>query len=76
MGITVRPAQMSDIPELARVLGIAFSDDPLITWLIRDDATRARRAAALFAAQARHHFVPLVLQLHSGDWVAAPSVVR
>ncbi|MFE2998130.1 GNAT family N-acetyltransferase [Nocardia sp. NPDC059246] len=59
MGITVRPAQMSDIPELARVLGIAFSDDPLITWLIRDDATRARRAAALFAAQARHHFVPL-----------------
>ncbi|MGW4351494.1 GNAT family N-acetyltransferase [Nocardia sp. NPDC004582] len=59
MGITVRPAHLSDIPELSRVLGIAFSDDPLISWLIRDDATRARRAAALFAAQARHHFIPL-----------------
>ncbi|WP_040808290.1 GNAT family N-acetyltransferase [Nocardia concava] len=59
MGITVRPAQLSDIPELSRVLGIAFSDDPLIEWLIRDDATRARRTSILFAAQARHHFIPL-----------------
>ncbi|MFF0634569.1 GNAT family N-acetyltransferase [Nocardia sp. NPDC004151] len=59
MGITVRPAQLSDIPELARVLGIAFSDDPITAWLIRDDATRARRAAALFTAMARHHFIPL-----------------
>ncbi|MEC3956553.1 GNAT family N-acetyltransferase [Nocardia sp. CDC153] len=59
MGITVRRAHLSDIPELARVLGIAFSDDPLIEWLIRDDATRARRTSILFAAQARHHFIPL-----------------
>ncbi|MFE4459378.1 GNAT family N-acetyltransferase [Nocardia tengchongensis] len=59
MGITVRPAQLSDIPELARVLGIAFSDDPLTSWLIRDDATRARRAATLFATMARHHFIPM-----------------
>ncbi|AYF78064.1 N-acetyltransferase [Nocardia yunnanensis] len=59
MGITVRPAQLSDVPEVARVLGIAFCDDPIVEWLIRDDATRGRRAAALFAAQARHHFVPL-----------------
>ncbi|MEU6586079.1 GNAT family N-acetyltransferase [Nocardia sp. NPDC046763] len=59
MGITVRTAYLSDIPELARVLSIAFLDDPVISWLIRDDATRARRASALFAAQASHHFVPL-----------------
>ncbi|MTE16312.1 GNAT family N-acetyltransferase [Nocardia aurantiaca] len=59
MGITVRPAQLSDIAELARVLSIAFSDDPLMSWLIRDDVTRARRVAALFTAQARHHFIPL-----------------
>ncbi|APA98539.1 GNAT family N-acetyltransferase [Nocardia seriolae] len=59
MGITVRPAQLSDIPELARVLGIAFCDDPIVAWLIRDDATRARRASLLFTAQARHHFIPV-----------------
>ncbi|WP_405495026.1 GNAT family N-acetyltransferase [Nocardia sp. NBC_00511] len=57
MSITVRPAGMSDIPELSRVLGIAFADDPIISWLIPDDAARPQRAASLFAAQTRHHFL-------------------
>ncbi|MFE3187551.1 GNAT family N-acetyltransferase [Nocardia sp. NPDC059240] len=59
MAMSVRPAQMSDVPELARVLGIAFADDPIVSWLIRDDATRARRTADLWTVQARHHFIPL-----------------
>jgi len=55
----VRAATGSDIPEVARVLGLAFADDPLIGWLIPDPGTRAERAAALFATQVRHQFLAL-----------------
>ncbi|MFF2550338.1 GNAT family N-acetyltransferase [Nocardia sp. NPDC058058] len=54
MEITVRQAQRSDIPALARVLGIAFADDPIFSWLIPDAASRTRRAAIMFAALARY----------------------
>ncbi|WP_067563710.1 GNAT family N-acetyltransferase [Nocardia acidivorans] len=54
MEITVRQAQRSDIPTLGRVLGLAFADDPIISWLLPDDASRARRAALMFATLARH----------------------
>ncbi|MRH90539.1 GNAT family N-acetyltransferase [Nocardia sp. SYP-A9097] len=54
MDITVRQAQRSDIPELGRVLGLAFADDPIISWLLPDDASRIRRAATMFATLARH----------------------
>ncbi|MGF6883509.1 GNAT superfamily N-acetyltransferase [Nocardia sp. GAS34] len=53
----VRAATRSDVPELARVLGLAFADDPVIGWLIPDPTTRAERAARLFAAQVRHQFL-------------------
>lgn len=53
----MRTATRSDVPELARVLGLAFADDPIIGWLIPDPATRAERAAQLFAAQVRHQFL-------------------
>ncbi|MEV6067487.1 GNAT family N-acetyltransferase [Nocardia sp. NPDC052001] len=54
MEITVRQAQRSDIPTLARVLGIAFADDPIVSWLLPDDASRARRAAVMFATLAKY----------------------
>jgi ribosomal protein S18 acetylase RimI-like enzyme len=58
MTISVRPATASDVPELARVLGAAFADDPIIGWLIPAERTRARRAAHMFAAMVRHQFLP------------------
>ncbi|UFS98083.1 GNAT family N-acetyltransferase [Nocardia huaxiensis] len=57
MDVTVRPALSSDIPELGRVLGIAFQDDPIPMWLIPDEAARARRNAIMFATLTRHQFL-------------------
>ncbi|MEU0540917.1 GNAT family N-acetyltransferase [Nocardia sp. NPDC005978] len=56
MDVTVRPALASDIPTMAKVLGVAFSDDPVFTWLIPDDKTRPRRAAFMFEAFIRYQF--------------------
>ncbi|WP_330180664.1 GNAT family N-acetyltransferase [Nocardia sp. NBC_01503] len=56
MEITVRQAQRSDIPTLGRVLGLAFADDPIVTWLLPDAASRARRAATMFTTVARHNY--------------------
>lgn len=57
MEITVRRATRHDVPELARVLGLAFADDPVFSWLLPDPATRAQRTAHMFAAMARHQFL-------------------
>ncbi|WP_067676010.1 GNAT family N-acetyltransferase [Nocardia miyunensis] len=58
MTISVRPAIASDVPELARVLGAAFADDPIISWLVPDSRVRPRRAGYMFAAMVRHQFLP------------------
>lgn len=50
-----RPAQKADIPELSAILGRAFYDDPLMTWMLPDDDTRAARLPRMFATLARHH---------------------
>lgn len=55
----VRAATRSDIPELARVLGLAFADDPIIGWLIPGAETRAERAAVMFATMVRRQFLAL-----------------
>ncbi|MFJ4653937.1 GNAT family N-acetyltransferase [Nocardia sp. NPDC088792] len=57
MEVTVRPAITPDVPELGRVLGLAFADDPIISWLIPDPAVRARRAAILFSTLVRHYYL-------------------
>ncbi|PRC62132.1 GNAT family N-acetyltransferase, partial [Mycobacterium sp. ITM-2017-0098] len=38
--IDVRFAQKPDVKELARVLGRAFFDDPVMMWMVPDDAKR------------------------------------
>ncbi|MCT6733107.1 MULTISPECIES: GNAT family N-acetyltransferase [Rhodococcus erythropolis group] len=55
MGVHVRPAVRSDIPALSAVLAEAFEDDPLMAWMLPDEATRADRLTKLFAAEARYH---------------------
>jgi GNAT superfamily N-acetyltransferase len=55
--IEVRPAQKSDIRELSRTLGLAFHDDPVMTWMLPDDGARAKGLPRMFATMTRHHFL-------------------
>ena len=55
--IEVRVAQKPDVKELARVLGRAFFDDPVMMWMVPDDRKRARALPLVFAAMTRHHFL-------------------
>ncbi|PRC44106.1 GNAT family N-acetyltransferase [Mycobacterium sp. ITM-2017-0098] len=55
--IDVRFAQKPDVKELARVLGRAFFDDPVMMWMVPDDAKRANALPRVFGAMTRHHFL-------------------
>ncbi len=55
--IDVREARRSDVPALARTLGRAFHDDPVMTWMQPDPGRRAAALPGLFAALTRHHFL-------------------
>jgi GNAT superfamily N-acetyltransferase len=55
--IDVAPARRRDVKGLARVLGRAFFDDPVMMWMVPDDARRARALPRIFAAMTRHHFL-------------------
>ncbi|MDH6194778.1 ribosomal protein S18 acetylase RimI-like enzyme [Mycobacterium frederiksbergense] len=57
MAIDVRPPQRADVSVLARTLGRAFFDDPVMTWLMPDAGRRARSLPRMFAALTRHHFL-------------------
>ncbi|UXA11713.1 GNAT family N-acetyltransferase [Mycobacterium sp. SMC-8] len=56
-GIEVRFAQKPDVKALARVLGRAFFDDPVMMWMVPDDAKRAKALPRVFGAMTRHHFL-------------------
>jgi GNAT superfamily N-acetyltransferase len=55
MTINARPAQKTDIAALSHVLGRAFHDDPVTTWMLPDEKTRPVRLPRLFATLTRHH---------------------
>ncbi len=55
--VDVRVAQKADVRSLSRVLGRAFFDDPVMRWMLPDDARRARALPQMFAAMTRHHFL-------------------
>ena len=47
--VFVRPATSADVKVLAAVLARAFYDDPPLTWLLPDPATRLGRVTRMFA---------------------------
>ncbi|MBO0805006.1 MAG: GNAT family N-acetyltransferase [Nocardiopsaceae bacterium] len=49
LAVALRPATSSDVGTLAAVLARAFYDDPPMTWLLPDPATRLRRLTRMFA---------------------------
>lgn len=55
MTINAHPAQRADIGELSHVLGRAFYDDPVSTWIMPDDKTRAAHLRRFFSTVTRHH---------------------
>ena len=57
MSITVRPARRPDVPALARVLGRAFQDDPVMMWMQPDNTRRAAALAGFFGALTRYHYL-------------------
>ncbi|WP_082974115.1 GNAT family N-acetyltransferase [Mycobacterium sp. E740] len=42
---------------MSRVLARAFYRDPVMTWMLPDDAARERRLERMFATMIRHHFL-------------------
>lgn len=42
---------------LAAVLGLAFHNDPVMSWILADETRRAKGLPRLFAAITRHHFL-------------------
>ncbi|MDQ3107650.1 MAG: GNAT family N-acetyltransferase [Actinomycetota bacterium] len=58
MTIEVRRATVDDIPALTGVLSRAFSNDPPMSWVFRDEATRVERLAVLFGGALREIFLP------------------
>ena len=57
MTIDVAAARKPDVKALSRVLGRAFFDDPVMMWMMPDDARRASALPRIFAAMTRHHFL-------------------
>jgi GNAT superfamily N-acetyltransferase len=52
-------ATRADLTDLARSLSDAFFDDPVMSWLLKDEDSRTRRLVGLFSTQLKAHFLPL-----------------
>lgn len=59
MTVSVRTATPADVGAVASVLADAFFDDPVISWIFRDERTRLRGSERFFAVAAGRHLVPL-----------------
>ena len=57
MAIDVRPSRKTDVRALSRTLGRAFYEDPVMRWMLPDDAQRATGLPRTFAAITRRHFL-------------------
>ena len=57
-GETVRPATAADAPRIAAALAKAFYDDPVASWLFRDDSRRMRQLERGFALFTRRLYLP------------------
>lgn len=58
MKIAVRPGRRRDIRAMSRILAHAFYNDPFMRWMVPRNDARTRSLTTLFAASARHHYLP------------------
>lgn len=54
---TVRKARAEEVPALARTLARAFHDDPVICWMLEDEAVRRERAPRGYDVYLRHFWL-------------------
>ncbi len=71
----IRRAGQSDLPSLGYVLAAAFKDDPVMRWIVPDDAGRRVRLPGLmelFAARVQRHGENRINESGTGAAVWAP----
>ncbi|MHB8681843.1 MAG: GNAT family N-acetyltransferase [Acidimicrobiales bacterium] len=56
---TVVPAADAQRHAIADALSDAFFDDPVMSWILADDASRKRRLAQMFGVLLKGHYLPL-----------------
>lgn len=64
-------ASRPEIPGLADALQDAFFDDPVLSWILAEEDSRARRLARLFGVQLRGHYLPLGTTWTTADHAGA-----
>ena len=64
-------AGTDDIEVLSDTLQAAFWDDPVMTFLLPDEASRSRRSAWLFRALLTHRYIPMRTTWTTPDQVGA-----
>lgn len=57
-GSDIRKLDADDVPRIAQALARAFEDDPVMTWIFRDDADRIARLERAFALFLRRIWLP------------------
>ena len=57
-GSDIRKIAGDDVPPVARALARAFEDDPVMSWVFRDDAQRLRRLERAFGLFLRRIWLP------------------
>ena len=55
----VQQADGADRAPVSAALADAFFDDPVMSWILQDDASRIRRLQGLFGTLLRGHYLPL-----------------
>jgi len=55
----VELATQKDLAPIADALQDAFFDDPVMSWILRDERSRPRRLTGLFGVLLRAHYLPL-----------------
>jgi len=53
--VTLRVAEMTDLPQVAATLANAFQDDPIVRWWVRDDAGRPAALLRVFTHLAKEY---------------------
>jgi GNAT superfamily N-acetyltransferase len=56
-----------DLAGVADALQDAFWDDPVMSWILKDEDSRSRRLALLFSVQLRGHYLPLATVWTNAD---------
>ncbi len=60
-----------DLAAVAGALADAFFDDPVMSWILREEDSRRRRLARLFGVQLRAHYLPLATVWTTPDHAGA-----